>query len=136
MCAAVEIHGHDKVIIVGLKGKIYCSTYLNATRMEWFLVGVEDSKPVEADLDEQQLILTIDAKNAALNGDMFTCRVTDVEGNQYEETVTTRVKSKLYQNIVVFCQNFTQYQLLGKHFAIWLSLTLEILPTYFDRLCS
>ena len=91
--AAVEIHGHEKVIIIGLKGKIYCSTYLNATRMEWFLVGV-DSKPVEADLDEQQLVLTIDAKNAALNGDMFTCRVTDVEGNQYEETVTTRVKSK------------------------------------------
>ena len=100
--------------------------------MEWFLVGV-DSKPVEADLDEQQLVLTIDAKNLALNGDMFTCRVTDVEGNQYEETVTTRVKSKLYQNIVVFCQIFTQYQLLGKHFAIWLSLMLEILLTYFDR---
>ena len=59
--------------------------------MEWFLVGVED-KPVDADLDEQQLTLTIDAQTTGLNGAMFTCRVTDVEGKQYEEGVTIRVK--------------------------------------------
>ena len=91
--AAVEVHGHDKTIIVGLEDKIYCSTHLNATRMEWFLVGVDD-KPVEADLDEQQLTLTIDAQTTGLNGAMFTCRVTDVEGKQYEETVTITVKGK------------------------------------------
>ena len=61
--------------------------------MEWFLVGVEN-KPVDADLDEQELTLTIDAQTTGLNGAMFTCRVTDVEGKQYEETVTIRVKSK------------------------------------------
>ena len=59
--------------------------------MEWFLVGV-DEKPVEADLDEQQLTLTIDAQTTGLNGAMFTCRVTDVEGRQFEESVTITVK--------------------------------------------
>ena len=89
----MEVHGHDKVIIVGLEGKIYCTTHLNATRMEWFLVGVDD-KPVEADLDEQQLTLTIDAETDGLNDAMFTCRVTDVEGRQFEESVTLTVKGK------------------------------------------
>ena len=89
----MEVHGHEKAIIVGLEEKIYCSTHLNATRMEWFLVGVDD-KPVDADLDEQQLTLRIDASSTGLNGAMFKCRVTDVEGKQYEETVTITVKSK------------------------------------------
>ena len=89
----MEVHGHEKAIIIGLEEKIYCSTHLNATRMEWFLVGV-DNKPVKADLDEQQLTLTIDTSSIGLNGAMFTCRVTDVEGKEYEETVTITVKSK------------------------------------------
>ena len=63
--------------------------------MEWFLVGVDD-KPVEADLDEQQLTLTIDAETAGLNDAMFTCRVTDVEGRQFEESVTLTVKGKIF----------------------------------------
>lgn len=91
----MEIHDHNKVIIVGLEGKIYCTTHLNTTRMEWFLVGVDD-KPVEADLDEQQLTLTIDAETAGLNDAMFTCRVTDVEGRQFEESVTLTVKGKIF----------------------------------------
>ena len=89
----MEIHGHDKVIIVGLEEKINCSTHLNATQIEWFLVGVDD-KPVETELDEQQLTLTIDAQTTGLNGAMFTCRVTDVEGKQYEDSVTITVKGK------------------------------------------
>ena len=63
--------------------------------MEWFLVGVDD-KPVEADLDEQQLTLTIDAETTGLNDAMFTCRVTDVEGRQFEESVTLTVKGKIF----------------------------------------
>ena len=86
---AVEIRGHEKPIIVGLTVNINCSTYLNSTSMEWFLVGVDDS--LEKSYN-QHLTLTIDAKTTGLNGAMFTCRVTDVEGNKYEESVTVKVK--------------------------------------------
>ena len=86
---AVEIHGHEKPIVVGLTEEIHCSTHLNATKMEWFLVGVDD--PLEISYG-QHLTLTIDAKTTGLNGAMFTCRVTDVEGDQYEESVTITVK--------------------------------------------
>ena len=86
---AVEIRGHEKPIIVGVTVNINCSTHLNATSMEWFLVGVDDS--LEKSYD-QHLTLTIDAKTTGLNGAMFTCRVTDMEGNKYEESVTVRVK--------------------------------------------
>ena len=86
---AVEIRGHEMPIIVGLTGDINCSTNLNSTSMEWFLVGVDDS--LEKSYN-QHLTLTIDAKTTGLNGAMFTCRVTDMEGNKYEESVTVRVK--------------------------------------------
>ena len=52
-------------------------------------MGVDDS--LEKSYN-QHLTLTIDAKTTGLNGAMFTCRVTDVEGKKYEETVTIRVK--------------------------------------------
>ena len=52
-------------------------------------MGVDD--PLEISYG-QHLILTIDAKTTGLNGAMFTCRVTDVEGDQYEESVTITVK--------------------------------------------
>ena len=116
----MEVHGHDKAIIVGLEGKIYCSTHLNATRMEWFLAGVDD-KPVEANLDEQQLTLTIDASSAGFNGAMFTCRMTDVEGKQYEETVTITVKSKFIPHrkcSILFLQKFANlvnFHLVTQH---------------------
>ena len=86
---AVEIHGHEKPIIVGLTEDIHCSTHLNATKMEWFLVGVDE--PLEKSYG-RHLTLTIDAKSTGLNGAMFTCQVTDVEGNKYEESVTVTVK--------------------------------------------
>ena len=86
---AVEIRGHEKPFIVGLMRDINCSTNLNSTSMEWFLVGVDDS--LEKSYN-QHLTLTIDAKTTGLNGAMFTCRVTDVEGKKYEESVTIKVK--------------------------------------------
>ena len=52
-------------------------------------MGVDDS--LEKSYN-QHLTLTIDAETTGLNGAMFTCRVTDVEGKKYEETVTIRVK--------------------------------------------
>ena len=85
----MEIRGHEKQLIVGLIWDINCSTHLNSTSMEWFLVGFDDS--LEKSYN-QHLTLTIDAKTSGLNGAMFTCRVTDVEGKKYEESVTVRVK--------------------------------------------
>ena len=85
----MEIRGHEKQLIVGLMWDINCSTHLNSTSMEWFLVGFDDS--LEKSYN-QHLTLTIDAKTSGLNGAMFTCRVTDVEGKKYGESVTVRVK--------------------------------------------
>ena len=86
---AVEIRGHEKLFIVGLMGDINCSTILNSTSMVWLLVGVDEC--LEKSYN-QHLTLTIDVKTTGLNGAMFTCRVTSVEGNKYEESVTIRVK--------------------------------------------
>ena len=91
---AVEIHGHEKPIIVGLTEDIHCSTHLNATEMEWFLVGVDE--PLEKSYG-RHLTLTIDAKSTSLNGAMFTCRVTDVDGDQYEQSVTITVKGLFFK---------------------------------------
>ena len=91
---AVEIHGHEKPIVVGLTEDIHCSTYLNATEMEWFLVGVDE--PLEKSYG-RHLTLTIDAKTTSLNGAMFTCRVTDVDGDQYEQSVTITVKGLFFK---------------------------------------
>ena len=88
----VEIRGHEETIIVDLAREIYCSTHLNVTQIEWFHVGVNDSLSQEKSYGSQNLVLTINASNTELNGAMFMCRVTDVEGNKYEEGVTIRVK--------------------------------------------
>ena len=90
--AAVEIHGHEETIFVGLVGEIYCSTHLNVTQIEWFHVGVNDSLSQEKSYGSQNLVLTINATDTELNGAIFTCRVTVVEGKQYEESVSIRVK--------------------------------------------
>ena len=90
----MEIRGYEETIIVGLVREILCSTHLNVSQTEWFLVGVNDSLSQEKSYGSQNLVLTINASNTELNGAMFTCRVTDVDGKQYQETVTITVKSK------------------------------------------
>ena len=89
---AVEIRGHKEAIIVDVVHELYCSTRLNVTQIEWFHVGVNDSLSQEKSYGSQNLVLMINASNTGLNGAMFTCRVTNVEGNQYEESVTITVK--------------------------------------------
>ena len=98
--AAVEIHGHDKPILVGLVGEIYCSTYLNITQIEWFLVGVDLPKEKAY---TQNVTLTIRGI-IGLNGDIFKCRVTDVEGQQYEESVTIIVKGEFICLMIIHAQ--------------------------------
>ena len=86
----MEIRGHEETIIVSLMIKIYCFTYLNTTQMELFGVGV--NLPQAKSHGEQNVTVMINASSTALNGTLFTCRVTDVEWKQYEESVSIRVK--------------------------------------------
>ena len=89
----MQIHGYEKPIIFGLSKEIYCITHLNVTQIEWFREGA-NNRPLEQSYDNQQLTITLDTKRARLNGAIFTCRVTDVEGKQYEESVSIRVKGE------------------------------------------
>ena len=98
----MEIHGHEETIFVGLVGEIYCSTHLNVTQIEWFHVGVNDSLSQEKSYGSQNLVLTINASSTVLNGAMFICKVTDVEGKQYEESVSIRVKG----DFVFLCKKY------------------------------
>ena len=100
----MEIHGYEKAITFGQSKEIYCITHLNVTHIEWFRVGADD-RPLEKSCGNQQLTMTVDTKRARLNGAIFTCRVTDVEGNQYEESVSIRVKGEWY-DINIWCFTF------------------------------
>ena len=97
----MEVRGHEETIFVGLVGEIYCSTHLNVTQIEWFHVRVNDSLSQEKSYGSQNLVLTINASSTVLNGAMFMCRVTDVEGKQYEESVFIRIKGDFVFLIVV-----------------------------------
>lgn len=99
----MEIHGHEETIIVGLMIKIHCFTHLNATQMEFFHVGVK--LPQAKSHGKQNLTLMINANSTGLNGAIFTCRVTDVERKQYEESISIRVKGDSAYLIVV-CKSY------------------------------
>ena len=93
--AAIEIVGHESPIIVGLSRIINCSTILNASKIEWVLMGLGSGDSVELSGDGgifQELSLTSVA--IELNGARFTCRVTTVNNRVLEETVTVEVKGK------------------------------------------
>ena len=95
----MEIRGHEETIIVSLMIKINCFTHLNTTQMELFGVGV--NLPQAKSHGKQNLTLVINATSTALNGAIFTCKVTVVEGKQYEESVSIRVKGDFVFLIVV-----------------------------------
>ena len=75
-------------VIVGLSGDLVCSTRLNVTTIEWFLVGLDI--PLESTA-EQELTFTLEPEDIALNGAMLTCKVTTARST-FEETVTINVK--------------------------------------------
>ena len=100
----MEIRGHEETIFVGLVGEIYCSTHLNVTQIEWFHVGVNDSLR-EKSYGSKNLVLTINATNTELNSAIFTCRVTDMEWKQYEESVSIRVKGDFVFLTAMKCGN-------------------------------
>lgn len=86
--AVMEITGYEEPIILGLTRRIRCSTRLPVVGIQWLLVGVDI--PLES-TTEQELVLTIDPEDTALNGAMFTCHVT-TSSTTYEQTVKVIVK--------------------------------------------
>ena len=88
----VIITGHETPLIVGLPRDITCtwSGETNATKIEWFLVGL-DAIPIESADNSSSVILSPDPNTSGLDGAMFTCRVT-LDNETYEETITLEVK--------------------------------------------
>ena len=62
--------------------------------MEWYLFGL-DTIPIESKAGTNSLILSSNPNSTALDGIMFTCRVT-VGLEQYEETINLFVESTYY----------------------------------------
>ena len=91
----MEITGYERPFIVGLAGVITCTTTLNVTKMEWFLVGVDDFVE-EQNSGNDTLYLPLDPKTTGLDGAMFTCKVTTMSGREYNETITIHVKGNMY----------------------------------------
>ena len=120
----MEIYGYEKPIIFGQSKKIYCITHLNATQIEWFRVRAYDELLEKS--YNQQLTLTVDTKRERLNGAKFTCRVTDVEGKQYEESVSIRVKGEY---IFLQCFSLTNQS----YFSWWEEREGENLPLASSR---
>ena len=87
--AALEVTGHEAPLIVGLSGELTCSTHLDVAKLEWYLVGFEDSLE---EVDNTTLSIDVDVYSTALDGNEFTCRGTTVGGMVFEETVTIIVK--------------------------------------------
>ena len=91
---ALEVTGHESVVLVGLPRDINCSTHLEVTRMEWVLAGVSD--PVEEREDGgQSLTLSLNPTDTGLDGAVFTCKVTTARGKTFQETITIEVKGRI-----------------------------------------
>ena len=97
--------GHENPVIVGVSRDIVCSTQLNVTTIEWFLVGF--NAPLE-NTTEQELTFTLEPEDTTLNGAMLTCKVTTARIT-FKETVTIRVKGKLYYHNYNFAINYDNY---------------------------
>lgn len=59
--------------------------------MEWFLAAL-GAFPVESATNTNSLVLSPDSVVIGLDGTVFTCRVTAVNGSLYEEHITLEVK--------------------------------------------
>ena len=73
--------------------------------MEWFVVGLENIA-IETATESQTIVLTLDPDNDGLDGAMFTCRATLVDGREVEKSITLTVEGMYFQhcshyNIVV-----------------------------------
>ncbi len=88
-CTALDIHGYERPLIVGLDPVIKCSTRLNVTQLEWFLEGFDTALETST---TQDVSLPLDLTSDGLDGAMFRCRATTHTNGVYEKTITFAVK--------------------------------------------
>ena len=92
--AAITVTGHESPIIVGLSGSINCTTILNASKLEWILVGIGTGDPIEETDKGQSLVLSLSPEATELNGAKLTCKVTTIHHQVFEETITITIKGE------------------------------------------
>ena len=90
--AELEVTGHEAPLIVGLSGELTCSTHLDVAKLEWYLVGFEDSLEETANTT---LSIDVDVYGIALDGNEFTCRGTTTDGGIHEKTIAIVVKGTI-----------------------------------------
>ena len=89
----LNITGNEQPLIIGLSWDIYCTWNgePNATMLEWFVVGVENTA-IETATESQTIVLTLDPDNDGLDGATFTCRATLLDGREVEKSITLTVE--------------------------------------------
>ena len=115
---ALEVHGHEKIVYVGLQRSVECSTHLEVTKMEWLLMGV--AEPVGKRGDEgQNLTLVLNPTDTELDGANYTCRVTTKAGNVFQRSVSLVVKGDHLFNSILW-----DHSILHRHF-VWQGLIMH-----------
>ena len=93
----ITVTGQETQILVGETRDIICTWHGHeADKIEWYLIGL-DATPIESATNTSTLILSSYLNTTALDGAMFTCRVT-VGLDQYEETITLFVGGMFHEN--------------------------------------
>ena len=96
----IVITGHETPIPLGESRNILCKWHgNNATKMEWYLFGL-DTISIESKTHTNSLVLSSHPNSTALDGAMFTCRVT-VGLQQYEETINLFVESTYHWKLFI-----------------------------------
>ena len=84
----LNITGNEQPLIIGLSHDVDCTWNgeTKATVMEWFIVGLENVA-IETVTESQTTVLTLDPDNNGLDGAMFTCRATLLDGREVEGNI-------------------------------------------------
>ena len=61
--------------------------------MEWFVVGLE-AVAVETATESRTVLLTLEPDSDGLDGAMFTCRATLLDGREIETSITLTVQGR------------------------------------------
>ena len=103
----MQTTGHEKVLIVGRTVHISCTTILRGyAKIQWLLGGLPF--PLESSTT-QEVILPLELESTRLDGAMFTCRISWLDGAMYDETITLKVKGMIfYAYLWMFCDCLLQ----------------------------
>ena len=70
--------------------------------MDWYLEGL-DKFPLKSATNASVVVLSLQPSASGLNGTMFTCKVTTLDGVLFEKTITFQVKGNLVAISVLIC---------------------------------